>query len=63
MLLSALGAAAGAAAILATLVIGAGAVTAVAGGAVSVVTAALPTAACAGGVAYAASRTGYGGRS
>ena len=61
LILSALGAAAGAAVILATLGLGAAVVTTVAGGAAALVTKALPAAVCVGGAAYAASRTGYGG--
>lgn len=61
MIVTALGAVAGAAAILATMGIGMAAVTAAAGGAASMVTIGLPTAVCAGGAVYVASRTGYGG--
>ena len=63
MIVSALGAVAGAAAILAALGIGAVTVTAATAGAVTAAVATLPIAACVGGVAYAASRTGYGGGS
>lgn len=61
MILSALGAAAGAVAILASLGLTASALVAVLAGGVGFAVAALPALACLGGVAYAASHTGYGG--
>jgi hypothetical protein len=60
MILSALGAVAGAAAILASLGLAGVVVTAITSGAVSFAAQAAPVVICMGGVAYAASRTGYG---
>jgi hypothetical protein len=62
MILSALGAVAGAAAILAGLGLVLTTAGAVLGGAASFAASAAPAVICMGGVAYAASQTGYGGR-
>jgi len=59
MILSAVGAIAGAVAILAGLALTGAALVAVLGGTASFAVQAAPTAICLGGVAYAASRTGY----
>lgn len=61
MIVSALGAAAGAAALLLILGSGLGLIGKVIGGAASLAINLAPTAACVGGALYVASRTGYGG--
>ena len=59
MLISALGAVAGAAVILAGLASGTAIASVIAGGAAASAVVILPVVLCVGGVAYAASRTGY----
>ena len=62
MILSALGAVAGAAAILASLGLVVSLLVGATSGAMSAVVTVAPAAACLGGVAYAASKTGFGMR-